>query len=304
MTLQEFIDKYLGKQVEYHSFGGQGTYNQCTDLCNAYIDWVLGKTAIIGTNAKDFGKNYKDNEFEWIPNTPTGIPTEGDIVVWNGRVGGGAGHVAIYLSGDVNSFVSLDQNWSKKEIVTIETHNYNSVSGWLHPKGLNPNNGDNMELQEVLQYYKVKSADELIHMVDEQLKFLKDARKTVDELRGEIDTLNTQIGGYKSRITDLTNQVGPLQAEVENKEEIISRRNEEIAKLNNDINTLVNRLNDAASEIDKLGKDKGSLAKEVSTLKVQVDTLKKELAEGEFTLSIPDVIRLLIQGSIKIRRSK
>jgi len=138
MTLAQFRDKYLGKQVEFHSYG-VGAFNQCVDLINQYINEVLDNhtkdyTEIIGTNAKDFNTKYDPEDFEWIANTPKGVPQEGDIIVWNGRVGGGAGHVGIFLSGDANSFQSLDQNWSKKEYVTLESHNYNNVLGWLRPK--------------------------------------------------------------------------------------------------------------------------------------------------------------------------
>ncbi len=139
LTLQEFQNKHLGKQVEYHSYGA-GAYNQCVDLINAYINQCLDNntkdyTEIIGTNAKDFGTKYDQEDFEWIPNTPTGVPQRGDVMVWNGNVGGGAGHVGIFLSGDANTFKSLDQNWSQVERVTLENHNYNNVIGWLRPKG-------------------------------------------------------------------------------------------------------------------------------------------------------------------------
>jgi hypothetical protein len=47
MTLDEFKNKYLGKQVEFHSYG-TGAKNQCVDLVNQYIVEVLGLTPIIG----------------------------------------------------------------------------------------------------------------------------------------------------------------------------------------------------------------------------------------------------------------
>jgi hypothetical protein len=133
MNLNEFKNRYLGKQVEFHSFGA-GALNQCVDLANQYIK-ELGLTPIIGTNAKDFKDKFITSEFEWIVNTPEAIIKKGDIPVWNGRVGGGAGHIAIALEdGNLNSFTSLDQNWSQKERVTVENHNYANVSGWLRSK--------------------------------------------------------------------------------------------------------------------------------------------------------------------------
>lgn len=133
MTLSQFITKYLGKQVEYHSFNPNAKY-QCVDLANAYIKEILGLTPIIGTDAKDMGSKASKTEFDWIPNTPTGVPQPGDIVIWNSKVGGGAGHIAIFLDGDANSFTALSQNDPIGRETHLKKYNYNSVLGWLHPK--------------------------------------------------------------------------------------------------------------------------------------------------------------------------
>ena len=140
LTLKEFIKKYLGKKVEFHSYGSNA-YNQCVDLVNAYINEVLDNntkdyTEIIGANAKDFESKFDPEDFDWIVNTqtPNVFAERGDIMVWNGNVGGGAGHVSIFLEGDGDNFTSLDQNWSQVEKVTIEKHTYVNVSGWLRPK--------------------------------------------------------------------------------------------------------------------------------------------------------------------------
>lgn len=158
MTLQEFKDKYLGKQVEYHSYG-TGALNQCIDLTNQYFVEVLGLTPIIGTNAKDVKDRFNKEEFEWIVNTPEAVIKKGDIPVWNGRVGGGAGHIAIALeNGTQNNFVSLDQNWSIKERVTIENHNYTNVSGWLRPKKAAPTEtSTNNDGKKAVQFDRITS---------------------------------------------------------------------------------------------------------------------------------------------------
>lgn len=49
------------------------------------------------------------------------------------------------------------------------------------------------DLARVLEYYKVKTSDELIHMVDEQLTFLESARKNNVELKAEYDAFILQI---------------------------------------------------------------------------------------------------------------
>lgn len=60
------------------------------------------------------------------------VPQYGDVVLWS-TVASGYGHVAIFLRGDANQFVSLDQNWGQPRVAQI-SHNYNHVLGWLRPR--------------------------------------------------------------------------------------------------------------------------------------------------------------------------
>lgn len=184
MTLKEFIDKYLGKQVEYHSYGS-GAYNQCVDLVNAYINECLDNntkdyTEIIGTNAKDFKSKFDPKDFDFIGNTtsPNVVPERGDIGIMNGRVGGGAGHVFIILKADGMNMETLDQNWSEVERVTLETHDYTNVSGWLRPKGMC------LELEETLADCKHK----LLSKANEITKL----EQALEVLNKNFDVLNTQ----------------------------------------------------------------------------------------------------------------
>lgn len=215
MTLQEFVDKYLGKQVEYHSYGA-GAYNQCVDLVNQYIHDCLDNntkdyTEIIGTNAKDFGTQYDKEDFDWIVNTPTGVPVRGDIVVWNGNAGGGAGHVAIFLEGNANSFKSLDQNWSQVERVTMETHNYLNVSGWLRPK-----KGGLIDMGDMYKGYDLSNKESMKVAVDilvrvqagefvEKAEYDK-AKSTIDNLNQQINDRNNDIVQLNAKITTLETQ--------------------------------------------------------------------------------------------------
>lgn len=193
MTLEELKNKLLGKRIEFHSYGA-GAYNQCVDLVNYYINTVLDTstkdyTEIIGTNAKDFNTKYDPEDFEWIVNTPDAVVQRGDIVVWNGRVGGGVGHVAIALSGDVNSFQSLDQNWSQVERVTLETHNYTNVSGWLRPKNvvqtvtISQKELDEIRLARDTHYNDLQKEKEITSKQKETIDNLtKDLKATEDKL--------------------------------------------------------------------------------------------------------------------------
>lgn len=130
MTLNTFITKYNGKKVEYHSYSSGALY-QCVDLANQYITEVLGLPAIIGTNAQDFPTKRGQN-YDWILNTPTGVPSPGDLVIFKSP--DNVGHISIFIEGDANSFKSFDQNYPSGSPSKIVTHNYNNVIGWMHPR--------------------------------------------------------------------------------------------------------------------------------------------------------------------------
>lgn len=189
MTLQQFKDKYLGKQVEYHSYSPLAKY-QCVDLVNQYIVEVLGLTPVIGTDAKDFPSRFTTGEFAFIPNTPEGVPEEGDIVVWNGKVGGGAGHIAVFLEGNASKFTSLDQNWSQKQRVTTESHNYTNVSGWLRPKKDHMANELEVCMADRLKFWKER--DEALAKLEAEIQEHKKTAVALDEARLEIEKLNNE----------------------------------------------------------------------------------------------------------------
>lgn len=130
---------------------------------------------------------------------------------------------------------------------------------------------------------------------------------TLDEILAKYGVADAQgiysmVAGKDSRITDLTNQLGTSQAEVKNKEEIISRLNQTIAILEDQQNSLTDRLDLATNTITQLGKDKGNLAIEVEQLKIQVETLKQQQAQGEVTLSISDLFKLIWHQKITIKK--
>lgn len=127
MKFDEFITKYNGKFVEVG--GSANAQNQCVDLANRYIIDVLGKQPILGTNASDFPSKCL-SFCDWIPNTPSGIPENGDIIIWDT---GAYGHIAIFIEGNASSFKSFDQNYPVGTPAHIQSHNYNGVIGWLRP---------------------------------------------------------------------------------------------------------------------------------------------------------------------------
>lgn len=135
MTFDKFVSTYNGKGTDY-----DGAYGvQCVDLIKLYLDKVFGIKAGSWGNAKYYWLNFEKiselkNSFTKISNTASFVPQKGDIMVWNGKVGSGCGHVAICTGkGTTSYFYSYDQNWNGKKMHKVK-HGYDNVYGVLRPK--------------------------------------------------------------------------------------------------------------------------------------------------------------------------
>lgn len=76
---------------------------------------------------------------------------------------------------------------------------------------------ENTDLQRIFNYYQVKTADELIHMVDEQIEFLKKEREKTSQLSEQITGMNTTIQASRDKfstfvqtIVDKLNPIHPI----------------------------------------------------------------------------------------------
>ncbi len=231
MTFQKFLEKLNGEWVEV---AGSQALNQCTDLANAYLRDVLNHPIVEWTNAKDFPSKLTE-KFSYILNTPTGIPQEGDLVIW----GGTYGHIAIFIEGDVNSFRSFDQNYPTGSNSHVQNHNYNNpqVLGWLHPKSSEPMATiTQKELDEIIkarnnhweELQKLKETtiskekyDEDIRSKDNQIK---ERDKIIDERQVKITELlnkltecenKSRLGNYPPEVPreDTKPEIPPLKPE-------------------------------------------------------------------------------------------
>src|SRR3990167_884864 len=127
MSLDNFISKYNGKYVEVS--GSANAKFQCVDAANLYIREVLGQPIIEWTNAVDF-PSKAGSKYQYIVNTPTGIPLKGDLIIWKPS----PGHIAVFIEGNVNRFSSFDQNFPVGSVCHIQEHSYVNVTGWLRFK--------------------------------------------------------------------------------------------------------------------------------------------------------------------------
>lgn len=140
MTFDQFITKYNGKGIDFDGYYGF----QCMDLMHQYIKDVLGQAdpnILRSPTANLVYKNFPNvggsSLFAKINNTPTGVPQKGDILFWGTGLGP-AGHVAIYISGDVNKFKSFDQNFPVGSLSHTQAHDYKAMLGWLRYKNSPP----------------------------------------------------------------------------------------------------------------------------------------------------------------------
>lgn len=129
ITLKQFIDKYIGRKVDYDGYYGA----QCMDLYRFYVKEVLElpQTPRVPGAYKVWDTATAD--FEKIKNTPNGVPQPGDIMIWNEGIGKN-GHIGIVTEANVNSFKVFEQNSPPGGACRIGTYTYNHVIGWIRAK--------------------------------------------------------------------------------------------------------------------------------------------------------------------------
>ena len=136
MNLEEFVNKYNGKKVDFDgAFGAQ-----CVDLFRQYNKDVWGNPhtgAVEG--AKDLFLNY-DNlpiERKFLELNPVNskIIEEGDVAVWGASSSNKYGHVAIVvgLLGD-ESLIVFEQDGFKQDGAKLNIRSRDNLLGFLRKK--------------------------------------------------------------------------------------------------------------------------------------------------------------------------
>ena len=273
MTFDEFIKKNLGKGLDY-----DGVWSgQCVDLYRFYVRDVLGfEQSVPVGGAADIWHTAQEKYYNFIKNTALAVPQKGDIVIWNRNVGGGFGHVAIFIKGDVNSFTSLDQNWPTLNKVTKTWHNYNNVIGWLRPKGKNMSN-DFMQTS-IKDFERIRGSSEKWDKVCQYLQLGGDPAQTPYE-----DVMN-RIKGYKSRETELSSKIGQLQAELENEKEKLALKEGVVIKIQADNKSLKDKVKKLSFDHQK---ELGLKEARIKELNESIEALMK--AKGELNKKLKEL---------------
>jgi len=193
-TLNQFVENTQGQFIELSS---KQAIFQCMDL--AYLwTFVLGfpKETIQNATARQVFTSPKEithQYFDMVANTPTGVPPEGSLIVWDI---GDSGHIAIVVSGNKSNVTIFEQNNPIGTHAHVQERTYTKCLGWLIPKmpvvtppdapqwlkGLAQENGvdlANLEgwFREMLG--KAKDRDNATQDRDKALKNLAEARGDV-----------------------------------------------------------------------------------------------------------------------------
>jgi hypothetical protein len=257
MTFTEFLAKYNGKYVEVA--GSPGAENQCVDLSNAYIRDVLGLPIIEWTNAIDFPSKADPSKYDYIKNTPTGVPQEGDIMIWGGT---SYGHIGVFVEGDANTFRSFDQNYPLGSPAHIQGHTYSNVLGWLRPKQIVEEQTCQQELEKVrlerdANWTKFISVCEALGVGANVDVAVAEAKKLV-ELEDQYNQKDKQLTEAQTKIDDLGNKLVNLSF----------AQTELVA----DNEALKSKVVDYEKRIEEQGIEIGSLSSAIEELKKQVLT--------------------------------
>ena len=133
MTTEQFVAKYNGKGLNFDGQFG----NQCMDLAAQFVQEVWGKSGWDIARGfayqvwTQFDSLPASKYAHRVPNTPTGVPPEGSLMVWSTGIGS-AGHISVVRGGsNTNVFQSFDQNWNGHQYCEPVLHNYNYVYGWI-----------------------------------------------------------------------------------------------------------------------------------------------------------------------------
>ena len=264
MTFTELMSLLNGNYVEV---AGTTAKNQCVDLANAYIKYVLGLPIIEYTNAIDYPSKVGDN-YDYILNTPTGVPKEGDLVIWGGNQWG---HIAIFIEGNANRFTSFDENFPTGSPCHVQEHTYFTppVLGWLHPKRVPEGVDFGLLVNKATQW-------------DSTVKYLDIPKDPKDTL---FEDARSVIGGYKSQITTLQTALSKAEQEALNRTEQAERYKQsaeasakqalelQTALSTNDknhatmIGSMQSRITELEGQVDVVSKDKGRILLDLAACK-------------------------------------
>lgn len=262
ITFDDFINKYDGKAIDF-----DGSYgNQCFDLYRQYCKEVLNipQSPPTGTTgAVTIATNYLSKYLDKYENTPTGVPEKGDILVW-GKTYGFYGHVAVFISGDVNGFTSFDQNDPIGTLCHKQKHTYKGLLCWLRLKSI-------MQEKTYTQAEWQLERDERNknwELYKGEIEKNKTLTSENEGLKEERDSIRDK---YNALIQYIFTKCNPLKPLIDQSEDSAKA---EIVSLVSNIDILNNEIRDNQKKAEK---KELALVQENEVLQGKLDTLQNQL---------------------------
>lgn len=261
MTYQEFKNKWLGKGINYDGAYG----NQCMDVYRMYVKEVLGCPQSPGvTGAKDVWNTYLPQYFDRIANSPTGVPQQGDIVIWGMNP---YGHIAICDSATTSTLTCFEQNWTESDgsgVAEIRKHNnYNNVLGWLHFKSI---------IEDMTQEEK-----NILKFLAEQKAGEGDVREAFGAL-AEVPVKNGQIQTLTEKVLDLDKTVKELQDRVRILEGELTANLDLVSNQQKEVTTAKKQLENKNKELEEMTTEKNKFKGYYETKCEEIKKLDKMTA--------------------------
>ena len=211
MTIQDYFESLVGQFLEV---AGTDARNQCVDSVNFYIKFVLRRPVIEHTNARDFPERVDKDHYDWIENTDTNSPLEGDIVIWGGNI---YGHTGVCFGNDADSkkFRSFDQNYPLYSACRVIEHTYYNVRGWLRPKGITttkPTVELTIERRDELEYKETtyNMGRGILDISDSRDAFLAELKK-LKELNAKLEEKDAALKKANELIDQLELKLKQIQ---------------------------------------------------------------------------------------------
>ena len=243
--MSDVVDRFYARTNGQRINSCGGIMGQCVDGSQSYTNVELGIggcPAFPVAGAKDmFGS--RGDAFDWVRNTPSGVPPRGAIMVWNANMGSGWGHTGVVTSANVNTFDCYQQNDPTGSGMHVKTYNYNNVIGWGIPKGgqLNPEpapspsqpGGDIMDINSGKELYKtglfrdaendgaasqwngLQSAEAMKRLrASDEWKGIQAGLKSLQSLQVQVTELNTKVNVLLVENAALKKQNEELKAQL------------------------------------------------------------------------------------------
>jgi len=134
LTIGEFLDKYLGRKIDFDSAYGA----QCVDLFRQYCREVLG---VSQPKPVDGARELWINDQKDFNKLSKNMAEPGDTIIWNSNSNNSYGHVAIVLSLlPEDKVLVAEQDGFKQEGTVLKIRSLNGALGVLRPKNFKLSN--------------------------------------------------------------------------------------------------------------------------------------------------------------------